>query len=502
MSGHIDKEQLLSQVHNEDSKGYLSEAIDCYRAGAYRAAVVMTACSVFEDLRTKLRDFALYDDAAKEISSKIENAFDRQKSYEAEVFRDLRDSNFLGDPENKRYLLELLTARNRAAHASGLATTNAEAFKFITEGVTRILGRRLQWAEQGVSELLERMKRIDLFPSFVQGRSFIADEELEGLDPRVHALMISRMVDGIGQFGVIYDRNAQVLFECFAERSDPRMRGHLFDNLINNRTLLPGSAWLIDVLAADTAILAHKAKNVSAADAAISAIIANVVGDEERLDQLQFIFEELIKLHADAILLQRYEMTLKALSEKLWLRPVLTNALAKEGRLRDVVEQVLLSRTKSPEEAECLLGEIITKWEIGEETYFGKYLSGRSAFSLIVNFCSAGGEGMERCSRLAQRGCSQIPGVRATAVEYLRENEQSAWEILDLDDDGSGPSPEEFFEHYLKAEPEWLIPWWAVPEPEYEPSDEELAASQRQSQAFSRKFNARRKASSTLAKAG
>ncbi|MDR7141840.1 hypothetical protein [Rhizobium sp. BE258] len=494
----IDKEQLLQRVHNEDSKGYLSEAIDCYEAGAYRASVVMTACAVFEDLRLKLRDFAPFDDPAKIVSQAIEKAFDQQKSYEAEVFRQLKESSMLGEPENKRYLLELLTARNRAAHASGLATTQASAARFILEGVTRFLGKKLLWAEQGVSELLERMQRIDMFPALVRGRSYVADDELESLDPRVHGKMISRMIDGIGAYGAVYDKNARILFECFAERKDPKMQRHLFEKLINDRTLPPSSTWLIDVIVADTAILARKAKNVSAADAALSAIIKNAPDDEDRLEQLEVVFKDLIAGNSEAALRERYEHTILALCSKLWMRPVMSDGLAKEGRVRDLVERTLLDRTSDQAAAELLLEHIYTKWEIGEETFFAKYLTERSALVLVVNLCLAGEAGKERCSKLINRGCAYIPDIRAKAIKYLRENEHDAWRILDTDDDDTGPSPDDFFEHYLKAEPDWLIPEWANPEPD----PEELEYSRRQLQAFSLRFNARRKASADLPKAG
>ncbi|MDR9764136.1 hypothetical protein RJJ37_31710 [Rhizobium redzepovicii] len=494
--GIIHKEQLLQQVHNEDSKGYLSEAIDCYEAGAYRASVVMTACAVFEDLKVKLRDFAPFDDTAKNVSRAIEKAFDQQKSYEAEVFRQLKESKMLGEPENKRYLLELLTARNRAAHASGLETTQASAARFISEGVNRILAKKLQWAEQGVSELLERMQRIDMFPPFVQGRSYVADEELESLDPRVHALMISRMVDGIGACGPVYDKNARILFECFAERKDPNMQRHLFEKFINDRTLPSSSTWLIDVIAADTAILKRKAKNVSAADAALSAIIKDAPDDEERLEKLEMIFKDLIEGNSEPALRERYEHTILALCSKLWLRPVMTNGLAKEGRVRDLVEQTLLNRTCDHAAAELLLEQIYTKWEIGEEMFFAKYLTGRAALMLIVNLCLAGEADQDRCSKLIKRGCAHIPDIRAKAIKFLRENENDAWYILDTDDNETGPSPEDFFEHYLKAEPEWLVP------DDYGPSEEEQEESRRRLQAFSLRFNAKRKASANLPKVG
>ncbi|TBZ79682.1 hypothetical protein [Rhizobium leguminosarum] len=491
----IDKESVLARVHNLDSRGYLAEAIDCYHAGAYRASVVMTACAVFEDLRYKLRDFAPFDDTAMRVSKLIEEAFDEQRSYEARVFEQLKNSKMLGEPGNKRYLSELLTARNHAAHASGLPTTQIKAAKFISEGVERVLGKKLQWAEKGVSELLERMKRIDLFPSFVQNRSIIAAEELENLDPRVHSKMIMLIADGIGKHSALYDKNARLVFECFAEQCDPEMRSYLFEKLINGRTLPSTSTWLLDVIAADPEILAFKAKNSSAVDAALSAIITDAPDDNERLAQLSVIFEAMLSTQSEAVLCERYRETIRALCNRLWMRP-LTSALGKEGRLRDMAEHVLLARTRDHTAAEHLLEQIYSKWEHGEEALFAKYLTDRAALTLIVNLCLAGDAGMDRCSKLTKRGCTYILDIRAKAIKFLRENENEAWRVLDVDDDETGPSSEEFYEHYLKAEPEWLIPEG------YGPSEEEQEESRRRLQAFSLRFNAKRKASASLEKAG
>lgn len=462
----IDKEQLLSKVHNADSRSYLAEAIDCYGVGAYRGSVVLTACAVFEDLRFKLRDFAPFDKTAARVSKLVEEAFAQQKSYEGEVFEQLKGSNML-DPENKGFLLELLTARNRAAHASGLDTTQKKAAKFINEGVERILGRKQQWGEQGVVELLARMERIDLFPAIVKSPDFIADEELSNLDPRVYGKLIEGMSKAMGTGGTLYDKNARVILECFARRRDPVMRSYLFSKLINDMTLPASSTWIIDVLAEDPQILDCTAKNAIAADAALSQIILAAPDDELRCDQLETIFEGLISHQGEEELRHRYGETIKALSTRLWARPILTNGLARGDHVRDLVEESLLRKTREHDAAESLRAAIFSKWNPGEEKFFARFLSDASAFELIVNFCHAGDAGKDLCSKLINRGCAGVLDLRAKAVAFLRENDARASSILDSDE--GGLSPEEFFDRYLKAESDWLISYDELAELAEEP---------------------------------
>lgn len=59
-----DIEALALTCHSEQSKEYISEAIKCYRAGAYRTAIVSTWIAVVFDLVDKVRELALFGEAA------------------------------------------------------------------------------------------------------------------------------------------------------------------------------------------------------------------------------------------------------------------------------------------------------------------------------------------------------------------------------------------------------------------------------------------------------
>lgn len=69
-----DIEALATRCRSEQSRSYVSEAIKCYKSGAYRAAIVTTWIAVVFDLIDKIRELSLAGDkAAKELEEKYEN---------------------------------------------------------------------------------------------------------------------------------------------------------------------------------------------------------------------------------------------------------------------------------------------------------------------------------------------------------------------------------------------------------------------------------------------
>ncbi|MGJ4940626.1 hypothetical protein ACQR1W_08655 [Bradyrhizobium sp. HKCCYLS1011] len=58
-----DLDELILTCRNEEGRGYIAEAVACYRAGAYRACIVSTWIAVVFDLISKVRELALSGDA-------------------------------------------------------------------------------------------------------------------------------------------------------------------------------------------------------------------------------------------------------------------------------------------------------------------------------------------------------------------------------------------------------------------------------------------------------
>ena len=60
----VDLEELTARCRGSRARAYIQEAVDCYRVGAYRAAVITTWIAVVFDIVDKLRELAIAGDAA------------------------------------------------------------------------------------------------------------------------------------------------------------------------------------------------------------------------------------------------------------------------------------------------------------------------------------------------------------------------------------------------------------------------------------------------------
>src|SRR5215468_10091880 len=58
-----DLDELVLRCRTEEGRKYITEAVTCYKAGAYRACIVATWVAVVYDLISKIRDLALSGDA-------------------------------------------------------------------------------------------------------------------------------------------------------------------------------------------------------------------------------------------------------------------------------------------------------------------------------------------------------------------------------------------------------------------------------------------------------
>lgn len=125
-----DIEALAIRCNSEQSKGYITEAIRCYRASAYRASIVSTWIAVVFDLIDKIRELAVSGDAnarvlearyEKYISQIEQNNSAGIKSaleFEREILETCRDELQFFDPQQFVDLERLREDRHRCAHPS------------------------------------------------------------------------------------------------------------------------------------------------------------------------------------------------------------------------------------------------------------------------------------------------------------------------------------------------------------------------------------------------
>lgn len=125
-----DIEVLALQCQSEQSKAYIAEAIQCYRAGAYRAAIVSTWIAVVFDLIDKIRELSLSGDgSAKELEKAYESYIDQIErsdpvgvkkalEFERNIIDACHQRLSFFDPQQLTELKRLHEDRNRCAHPS------------------------------------------------------------------------------------------------------------------------------------------------------------------------------------------------------------------------------------------------------------------------------------------------------------------------------------------------------------------------------------------------
>jgi len=120
----IDLDELLLKCRDEQSRNYIKEAIDTYKAGAYRSAIVMTWIGVIFDLFDKFRGLAAQGDSnASALIAELDGAIARNDTnkfleLEGKVLT-MTEKDFQMLSHNEYLDLERLQEdRHRCAHPS------------------------------------------------------------------------------------------------------------------------------------------------------------------------------------------------------------------------------------------------------------------------------------------------------------------------------------------------------------------------------------------------
>jgi hypothetical protein len=458
----FDLEKMLLEVHNEESRPYFTEAVNCFNARAFRASVVMMACAVFDDIRHKAADFAQFDGTARNLAQKLETVRKHQGSYENDVLN-LTDNWGKLDIEQQRYLKHLYEARNQAAHASGCVIDEAEARRMIENGHARILSVRFITAMHGVAEIIQKMTNVDMYPAALPyGHEHTTRHELSLCDPASHWEVINAVVANHESGSARFKRNAEIFLRWVAQEQSNQLQKYLSLTLLEKRTLPSSNSWLVDVLAEDPGILSrHSDKSNDSVDAALSAIINECpLEDEDQEFALKEVFYWLLN---DAT--GRLQLTLDACLRKMLATEPYLRALGAKHPFFERAKSTLLTATYDHDRAEAFASAAYDKWNPGHEQMIGHALDLETAFRLILNLCEAARAGRTRCQSLVKFHFAGMPSIRQKAAALVSEDPGNA-EMLLENDEWIGYSSAEFFDLYLKPLPDERDDEFE-PEPEY-----------------------------------
>ncbi|WP_440657750.1 hypothetical protein [Ensifer adhaerens] len=427
----VDRDELVAKVINGDCRSYLSEAIDCYEVGAYRAALVMLCCAVFEDIRLKAKDYAPFDGWAEKVSNLIEAKLDKQNSYESNVLENVESAKHFFSPAQRVCLRKILDARNRAAHPSGVETNQLEVVSLIRDGVEHFLSVRALLGEKGIDVLIKNLEQLELFPeSGSKKYPDIALQLLDGIDPRAHINIVQRIVPALLKGCTDkFRRNAIGFLECLAAAEIDTGPRALAISLAQTRTLPPTETWLMDVVKAGPALL----KEVSgrpriALDAALASMVVAVPErDDERVFFLAEMYSSVLGKIGPTKFVQDYPRTFDSLVSRIWWHPQTAKSLAYGEPLRRRVVSAIFEQIDVPERAGHFAS--VTRYT-RSETVLAQHMTDLEAFTMIAQFAQAGFSGNALCRGLLQTRFDEFPALRAKALAVITSDEPSAVSIL------------------------------------------------------------------------
>jgi hypothetical protein len=215
-----DMEELVSSVQKENIRDYMSEALACYMAGAYRASVVLTFIALFDDIVAKLGELGKVNKKAKIIFDAATQKRSDQDVFETYLIDQLKANSLLASLD-AGFLDILRTLRNKAAHPSGHHASAEEARFVIFEAVSRFLSKPILSTTQLAEEILESLSNANLFPSVgIDVITKVVEKELENIHLEAYPYLILKLLERTQSNDAETSKNARFFLTGMARTKD------------------------------------------------------------------------------------------------------------------------------------------------------------------------------------------------------------------------------------------------------------------------------------------
>jgi hypothetical protein len=243
-----DLDELIMSCRSEDARNYISEAVACYKTGAFRACIVATWIAVVYDLLAKISELALGGDhEAQKITSDVaalqpktalgDRAAIRQiLEIERDIVRTANDKFDFFDSQQLLDLKRIQDDRNRCAHPTYQGTDqpyspSAElARAHLVHAVRHVLSIPPVQGKAATDHIL-RLVESDFFPTEIeQAKVQLRSGGLERPKDSLVRSVTDRLVFGLfeGPTALKAKRHTATaiaaVYELFPGLSEPRLR--------------------------------------------------------------------------------------------------------------------------------------------------------------------------------------------------------------------------------------------------------------------------------------
>ena len=188
-----DMEELLESVNDEQIKYFMKEAYLCYMASAYKACIIMSFISVYEDLRRKVKELSSINTEARGITSEIESRVKNNQVFESYLEEQLISNNILSANDG-RNLKIIRDRRNLCAHPTSHKASAEEARYIYSLTIKNFLSKPVLKTIDRVNFIIDDLKNDNYFPSnFIDQISFMISPILKNIHINIYPYLIKEL---------------------------------------------------------------------------------------------------------------------------------------------------------------------------------------------------------------------------------------------------------------------------------------------------------------------
>jgi hypothetical protein len=427
MTHLTDMEELVSSIQSTDIRDYMREAMSCYMAGAYRAAVVLTFIALFDDVMSKLEELSKVNSKARTIYEAARKKRSEQEVFETYLIDQLKAHDLL-TALDAGFFETLRTLRNKAAHPSGHHASAEEARFVFYEATKRFLSRPILSTMQLADEVLNSLGNSNLFPATgISITRQVVEKELKNVHPDTYPYLISKLIAKTKSDNKDVRKNAKYFLNGLArtngEKTNDSLRKYAIEKISSNKSdgmVVLGMLGSNGILLKDLDGVTYERLKVIMRDR-IESVHTTVAHNV--LNHPSCVFIELFKcLPADQVL-KIFKNQFLAFLEKFPYSAYFAKNLEKKGPAFDLAIDQLIANAHDDDPD--VTNAFVENIDVVEE-FYASHLKPESAFHMLAGLLHAARNGAESALDLRNARFGATPALRTKANRYLEENNEAA----------------------------------------------------------------------------
>jgi hypothetical protein len=427
MAHLTDLEELLATIPGSDIRDYMREAMNCYMAGAYRGALVLSYIALFDDLLAKLGELGSVNSSAKTIHAEAIKKKGDQDVYESYLIDQLTSKGLITGLDGS-FLTTLRTLRNKSAHPSGHKPSAEEARFIFYETISRFLAKPLFSTTHLVDQLIDRLKNTNFFPSGgASDFAGVVSDETTALHDEAVPQLVAKLCDAVTSTDTTTQANAAYFLTGLAKLDKSHINSALQSKLITPKVDNAAFAGVITqtISANGRLVAALNSTTVVRVRAVIAQKIEETTGavSESKLIHPTSALGSIAASIPEADLLTTYRPEFDALFAKRTQSPFVVKLVKEKPALLSLYFPHVLARAGSStfETAKSFANAIDSL-----DQPLAALLSDEQAFQIIVAVVRTANWGTWAAKGLANAKFSDAPQLREKALRYVGANKTAA----------------------------------------------------------------------------